>query len=171
MLKRYGLWLLVAVATLLLAVVAFKGWRVLNQPVLPAPALVGVAVDGRPVDLAQSRQRPGGKPVMVVFWATWCPECLAEQPAMQAISRDYEIIGVAWRSEDNEAVATHMALHELSYATLNDIDGTLAKQWGVRGVPAHFIVRPDGMTRFSVEGSRSEWTLRARLWWAATFAG
>jgi thiol-disulfide isomerase/thioredoxin len=171
MLKRYWRWLLVAAAALLLAVFTYKGWRVLSQPVMPAPALAGVAVDGRPVDLAQSRQRAGGKPVMVVFWATWCPECLAEQPTMQAISQDHEIIGVAWRSEDNETVATHMALHGLSYATLNDVDGTLAKQWGVRGVPAHFIVRPDGMTRFRVEGEHPEWTLRARLWWAATFAG
>ena len=171
MLKKYGSLAIAAAAALMFAVVAYKGWRVLSQPVLPAPTLTGVAVDGRQVDLAQSRQRADGKPVMVVFWATWCPECLAEQPAMQAISRDYEIIGVAWRSEDNDAVATHMALHELSYATLNDVDGALANQWGVRGVPAHFIVRPDGMTRFRVEGEHPEWTLRARLWWAGTFAG
>lgn len=171
MLKRHGRRLLVAVAALLLAVVAYKGWRILNQPVLPAPALVGTAVDGRPIDLAQSRQRPGGKPVMVVFWATWCPECRADQPAMQAISRDYEIIGVAWRSEGNDDVAAHMALHKFNYASLNDVDGALARQWGVRGVPAHFVVRPDGMTRFRVNGVHPEWTLRARLWWAATFSG
>lgn len=170
MLKSHGRWLLVAAGALLFAVIAYKGWRILNQPALPAPALAGVAVDGRPVDLALSA-RQGGKPVMVVFWATWCPDCLAEQEAVRSVSRDYEVIAVAWRSEGNDAVAAHMALHELSYATLNDMDGSLAKQWGVRGVPAHFIVRPDGMTRFRVDGERPEWALRARLWWAAAFEG
>jgi thiol-disulfide isomerase/thioredoxin len=169
MLKKYGRLLLAAAAALVLAGVAYKGWRILGQPVQPAPALAGIAVDGRPVDLVQSTQRTGGKPVMVVFWATWCPGCLEEQPIMKAIARDYEIIGVAWRSEDDASVATHMAFHGLSYATLNDVDGTLSKRWGVRGVPAHFIVRPDGMTRFRANGEYSEWALRTRLWWASTF--
>jgi thiol-disulfide isomerase/thioredoxin len=169
MLKRHGRWLLAGCA-LLLAIIGYKAWQVLDQPVLPAPALAGVAVDGRPVDLALST-RQGGKPVMVVFWATWCPDCLAEQDAIRAISRDYEVIGVAWRSEGNDAVAAHMKQHALTHPTLNDIDDSLSKAWEVRGVPAHFIVRPDGMTRFRVTGSLNEWKLRARLWWAATFAG
>lgn len=166
-----GRWrrLLVATAALLLALVAYKGWRVLNQPLLPAPALSGIAVDGRPIDLAQSRQSATGKPVMVLFWATWCPECLAEQPTMQAISRDYEIIGVAWRSEGNDAVAAHMRKYGLTYPTLNDVDGHIAQAWEVRGVPKHFIIRPDGMIRFSVSGSESQWKLRLRLWWVSIF--
>lgn len=168
MLKRGRRWLLVVVAVVL-AAVAIKVWRALDQPSTPAPKLVGTAVDGRTLDLAQSLKAAGDKPVMVVFWATWCPECLAEQDNIQSISRDYEVVAVAWRSEGNDAVTRHMTDNKLTYPTLSDESGTLAKAWGVIGVPTHYIVEPNGMTRFRVEGSRSEWKLRARLWWTSKF--
>lgn len=161
-------WLL-AGAALLLAAVAYKGWLALGQPLQSAPPLAGTAVDQRKVDLARSLDTAQGKPVLVVFWATWCPDCLAEQDNIQSLSRDYEVIAVAWRSEGDEAVAAHMQKYGLTYPSLNDVDGSLAKAWNLRGVPDHFIVRPDGQMRFRIEGSRSEWKLRARLWWAATF--
>jgi thiol-disulfide isomerase/thioredoxin len=170
MLKKHRQWLLAA-GMAVLAVAAYKAWQSLRQPMVAAPALSGTAVDQRKVDLARSLKASQGKPVMVVFWATWCPECLAEQDSVQAISRDYEVIAVAWRSEGDDAVAAHMGKHGLTYPTLNDLDGRVSKAWDVRGVPDHFIVQPDGMTRFRVEGSRSEWKLRARLWWASAFAG
>jgi thiol-disulfide isomerase/thioredoxin len=170
MLKHWRRWLVVVVAVLL-AATSIKIWRSLNQPTTMAPALKGVAVDGRVVDLARSLRSTGGKPVLVVFWATWCSDCLAEQRNIQSIARDYEVIAVAWRSEDNENVAAHMSKYGLSYPTLNDVDGVTAKAWDIMGVPDHFIVQPSGTTRFRVGGSHSEWKLRARLWWASQFPG
>lgn len=168
-LKHWRRWLVVVVALLLVAA-GFKVWRSLNQPTSQAPALTGVAVDGRAVDLAQSLRSATGKPVLVVFWATWCPDCLAEQDHIQSIAQDYEVVAVAWQSESNENVAAHMSRYRLTYPTLNDVDGAIAKTWGIMGVPDHFIVQPGGTTRFRIGGSHSEWKLRARLWWASRFS-
>jgi thiol-disulfide isomerase/thioredoxin len=168
MLRKHRRWLAGATAVAV-ALVAFKVWRTFHQLALPTPALVGVAVDGRPVDLAQSVQAANGKPVMVVFWATWCPECVAEEDEIRSIARDYEVLAVAWRSEGNKAIAKYMAEHKLGYPSLNDVDGKIAETWDIRGVPTHFIVGRDGKTRYRIDGSRSEWKQRARLWWASTF--
>lgn len=160
---------LVAGIVLLCAAVGYKAWHFLGQPLQPAPVLAGKAVDGRMLDLSQSLLAAKGRPVMVVFWATWCPDCLAEQDGIESISRDYDVIAVAWRSEGNDAVAAHMRKYGLTYPTLNDVDGRIADAWNVRGVPKHFIIRPDSQVRFSVSGREGQWKLRLRLWWASVF--
>ena len=64
---------------LLLSVVAC--WAHASGPVVgtPAPAALGMARDGDPVDLQQFR----GKIVVVTFWASWCTYCLKERVSGQ----------------------------------------------------------------------------------------
>ena len=49
-----------------------------GEKLMPAPAMVVQSVDGKTVDLQQQK----GKVVFINFWATWCPPCLAELPAV-----------------------------------------------------------------------------------------
>jgi len=48
---------------------------------LPAPAMIVHSLDGKAVDLQQQR----GKVVFINFWATWCPPCRAELPAINKL--------------------------------------------------------------------------------------
>jgi cytochrome c biogenesis protein CcmG, thiol:disulfide interchange protein DsbE len=62
----------------------------------PAPALVVQELNGKTFDLAALR----GHVVVVNFWATWCPPCRKEMPALSAFYRQYhsrgvEMIGIA----------------------------------------------------------------------------
>ncbi len=55
----------------------------------PAPALVAQELSGQTFDLAAQR----GKVVVINFWATWCPPCRKEMPALDAFYRKYHSQG------------------------------------------------------------------------------
>lgn len=165
MLKGWKKRVLEALAIIGVVVVA-QLWQSRGLPEGPAPALAGALIDGRMTSLDETLKAAAGKPVLVVFWATWCPVCKAEDGNIQSISRDRPVLSVAMQSE---GVAKHMAERGLTFPTLDDPGGALTTAWNVRGVPAHFVVDGAGNVRFRVVGYATEWGMRARLWWAERF--
>ncbi len=128
-----------------------------------APPLRGVTLAGQSYALSAHPQQP----VLVHFWATWCPVCRAEQGNIAAISADNpNVITVAMQSGKPEEVARHMHEQKIHFPVLNDADGGLSTAWGVHAVPASFIIAPDGKIRFVEIGYTTEIGLRLRLWWA-----
>lgn len=166
--QKWKKWALEALA-IVAVVVVIQWWQSSGLPEGPAPALAGTLLDGRPASLTDTLKAAGGKPVLVAFWATWCPVCKAEDGNIEAISRSHRVLSVAMQSEGADLVAKHMAERGLTFATINDPDGLLASGWKVRGVPAHFVVDGAGNVRFRVVGYATELGLRARLWWAERF--
>ncbi|MFP4323977.1 MAG: TlpA disulfide reductase family protein, partial [Anaerolineales bacterium] len=55
------------------------------RPGAPAPDFELMTLGGEPVSLAELR----GQAVVINLWATWCPPCRAEMPAMQRVYEDY----------------------------------------------------------------------------------
>ena len=104
--------------------------------------------------------------MLVHFWATWCPICRAEQGSIDALARDTPVITVAMQSGDRNAVVQHLRKEELNFPVLNDPDGVIAAQWGVRAVPASFIVDGAGQIRYVEVGYTTGIGLRLRLWLA-----
>jgi thiol-disulfide isomerase/thioredoxin len=164
-LKNWKKWVLEALA-IIAVVVAVTLWQTRGLPAGPAPSLAGTGIDGKPLDLAEVVRNADGKPSLVVFWATWCPVCKAEDGNIQSISADHPVLSVAMQSE---SVAKHLQERSLTFATIDDPDAALASAWNVRGVPSHFIVDGAGNVRFRVVGYATTWGLRARLWWAERF--
>lgn len=163
--KRWKRWMLEAVA-IIAVVVAVSLWQTRGLPEGPAPALAGLGIDGKPLALAKVVEAANGKPVLVAFWATWCPVCKAEDGNLQAISADHPVLTVAMQSEK---VAQHMQERGLTFAAIDDPQAALADAWNVRGVPAHFVIDGAGNVRFRVVGYATTLGLRARLWWAGRF--
>jgi len=147
---------------LLVLIFGIRAWQQSGTASGPAPALAGVQLDGQPVALAAF----AGQPVLVHFWATWCPICRAEQGSIDALARDVPVITVAMQSGDRDAVVQHLRKEELSFPVLNDPAGEIAAQWGVRAVPASFIVDGAGQIRFLEIGYTTGVGLRLRLWLA-----
>jgi len=150
--------LVVMVMTVSVAVNLYKTWNVERGP---APELLFAGIDGKPV-MAQ----PAGEPMLVHFWATWCPICSLEQNSIQSLSEDYPVVTVAMQSGNEEELSQFMQQEGLNFTVIADEYGEIAKQWSVRGVPANFIISADGNIRFVEVGYTTEIGLRARLWWA-----
>ncbi|HEY5994942.1 MAG TPA: protein disulfide oxidoreductase [Gallionellaceae bacterium] len=133
----------------------------------PAPALQGLMLSGQPYVLPAHP----GKPVLVHFWATWCPICRSEQDSIATLARnDPEVITVAMRSGPPEAVIRYMREQGIAFPVVNDADGALASAWGVHAVPASFIVDGAGKIRFIEVGYTTETGLRLRLWLAGMWS-
>jgi len=147
---------------LLVLILGIRAWQQSGTASGPAPALAGELLDGKPVALAAF----AGQPVLVHFWATWCPICRAEQGSIDALARDAPVITVAMQSGSREEVVQFLRKEALSFPVLNDPDGVLAAQWGVRAVPASFIVDGAGQIRFLEIGYTTGVGLRLRLWLA-----
>jgi thiol-disulfide isomerase/thioredoxin len=128
-----------------------------------APALQGVTLAGQPFKLPA---RPG-KPVLVHFWATWCPICRAEQGSISDIAHNHaDVITVAMQSGSTEEVSRHMREQGIDFPVVNDQDGIISSAWGVHAVPASFIIAPAGRIRFVEIGYTTGIGLRLRLWLA-----
>ena len=138
--------LLVLIGTIALAEPARKG--------LPFHGAVGDALiadftlqdlDGQPVSLGQFR---GKKPVLLVFWATWCPECKAASPAINAlqdgpIGEKMQILALDFR-ETRKKVAATVKSHGIRYPVLLDERGQVARAFGVVGIPTYILIGRDG---------------------------
>lgn len=103
-----------------------------------------------------------GRPLLLHFWATWCPVCRFEQDSIQSISKDYPVLSIASWSEDT---INYMQQNGLDFPALDDVEGEWAKQYGVKAVPTTFIIGPEGNIEFIESGFSSEIGLRLRLWW------
>lgn len=150
----------------LLVVVVIAGVRAWQQRDMvkgPAVPLYGELLDG------QQYMLPGksDKPVLVHFWATWCPICRAEQGSIESLHKDqYNVISVAMQSGNSKSVSGFMQAENLTFPVINDADGRLSASWGVHAVPASFIIDRDGKISFVEIGYTTGLGLRLRLWWA-----
>jgi thiol-disulfide isomerase/thioredoxin len=141
--------------------------RVLKLVGRPAPPIEGPDVDGRPVRLAGLR----GKVVLVTFWASWCPPCLAEFPRLNALAeayggRGFEVLGVDVDAHHQDVkdvkaalpVARHVLVHHgVTWPNLLDDGGGpgIARSYGIETVPANVLIGRDG-TVLGVEIGEAE---------------
>ena len=153
----------VSVLVFVIIVVGIRLWQHRDMPDGPAPALQGVTLASQPYTLPA---RPE-KPVLVHFWATWCPVCRAEQDSIAAIAQDHpNTITIAMQSGSSAEITRYMQEQKINFPVVNDTDGILSSTWGIRGVPTSFIIAPDGQIRFVEVGYTTGLGLRLRLWLA-----
>jgi len=119
-------------------------------------------MDGSRFELSQY----SGEPVLFHFWATWCPVCDLQKGSVESIAEDFPVVSIASWSEAKE-VNSYMQQNGLTFPVMLDEDGQLARSYGLKGVPASFILSPSGEIRFVESGYTTELGLRLRLWISA----
>ncbi len=166
---RRGRWLrwLIEVCVILAVVFAVNWYRTRDAASGPVPMVDGRLLDGSPVLLQSYR----GRPLLVHFWATWCPICRAEQATIKSLSEDHQVLTIVMQSGSAKELSAYVRQHELPYPVVNDQGGFIARRFGVTGVPASFIVDRNGKIRFVEVGYTTELGLRVRLWWAGFITG
>ncbi|MFO8155423.1 MAG: redoxin domain-containing protein [Pseudomonadota bacterium] len=152
----------VVIYGVLIAVVAtaISAWRMRDAASGTAPPLSGEDPWGDAVELAEH----AGEPVLIYFWATWCPVCKVEAPTINALDRDHNVITVASWSE-SAAVGAYVKESGFRPPVLVDHGERWAEAYGIQAVPAFFIVDGDGAIRFTTSGYTPGIGLRLRLWW------
>lgn len=93
-----------------------------------------------------------GKPLVLHFWATWCPTCKVEAANIESVSKNYNVLTIAVSSGSDEKVDAYMQEHELTFKVLNDTEGMWAKQFKVEAYPTTFIYDAKGELRFTEVG-------------------
>jgi cytochrome c biogenesis protein CcmG, thiol:disulfide interchange protein DsbE len=110
-----------------------------------APAFVAQELNGQTFDLAAQR----GKVVIVNFWATWCPPCRKEMPALDAFYRKYhgqglEMIGVSV-DRPHDGFEVHNVMQSFSYPAAISDDAKVNDFGTPSSVPVTFIVDRKGI--------------------------
>lgn len=110
-------------------------------------------LDGQTVKLSALR----GKPVLVNFWATWCPPCRAEMPYLQQVHEKWTTKGLVLLAidleEDTETIRKFMTELNLSMTVPLDTDGRVGKAYGITGIPETFLIDKDGIIRQKIIGA------------------
>ena len=103
------------------------------------------------------------KPLLLHFWATWCPTCRTEAPNIQTVSQKYELLSVAVKSGSNEKLKKYMRKNGLNFKVLNDENGKWAKQFKIKAFPTTFIYNKKHHLKFSEVGYTTTLGLIGRM--------
>lgn len=83
----------------------------------------------------------GKKPVLLVFWAAWCPLCKEQVPVINRIHRQgvVEVVAVNVKESPRKVKAAARSL-DIGYPVLLDSDGSVARKYKVPGVPVYIVI-------------------------------
>jgi cytochrome c biogenesis protein CcmG/thiol:disulfide interchange protein DsbE len=147
-----------AIAITVLVTASFLGlllWGMLNrEPITglsgvtrvnrPAPDFSLTTFEGDTISLADLR----GKPVIINFWASWCPPCRIEAPLIERTWRAYKDRGLMFLGiniqDRKEDALNYMQEFDITYPNGPDPAGEIAIDYGVSGLPVTFFINKKG---------------------------
>ncbi len=133
------------------------------RPGFLAPDFELPLLDGGTAKLSDYR----GHHVVLNFWATWCPPCRAEMPAIIKEYTRYKdkglIVLAIDQSEPEEKVRAFRDAYGMPFPILLDKSMRVADMYRIRSLPTTYFITPDGTIIDKVEGMMTKAMVRARF--------
>ncbi len=155
-------WFKEALVTLVLLAVALNLISYMRSPAKrgdPLPELQLSLLNGSSFNTDINRSRP----LLVHFWATWCPTCKLEAGAIELISHHFDVLTIAVKSGSNTELERYMYENGYTFAVVNDHDGALAERFNIAAYPSTLMYDPSGFLRFGEVGYTSTPGLYLRM--------
>jgi thiol-disulfide isomerase/thioredoxin len=131
-----------------------------------APALPRETLVGGPLTLHGLLAGAGGKPALVVFWASWCDGCGEEAPAIERFATSAagrgRIVGVDWSDARSGAIG-FIRHHRWTFPNLRDAEGLVGDSYRLTVLPTTFVLDGRGRIRAMLRGPQSVASLRRAL--------
>ncbi len=135
-----------------------------EQPAAPSRTLPVLGTEGKQSALADYK----GKVVVLNFWASWCTPCRTEAPELEKAQKQLQssgqgtVLGVAYQDapKDSEKFIDEFGI---TYPSLRDVGGKLAKDYGTRALPETFVINPQGKVVALSRGTVSQQFLDAAI--------
>lgn len=108
------------------------------------------------------------KPILVNFWATSCPSCIAKMPAMAHLKTElgdrFEIISISMDYDPANQVDAFVRANPYPFNFIKDTDGALSKAFGdIKLTPTTFLIAPNGNIVYRKIGDSDFEFLRNRI--------
>lgn len=145
---------------------ATQGLAPAPQQGFPAPDFELKTFEGETVKLSDLR----GQAVLVNLWATWCPPCRAEMPAIEKVYNEYKdqgfvVLAVNMTYQDTFSnIAPFLDEYGLTFPVLLDQSGVVGSAYQLRSLPSSYFIDREGIIReVVIGGPMAEALLRTRV--------
>lgn len=153
--KRRTMALVTAITAMLVLALALRPGGAADREIVPgmaAPDFSLSTLDGKQLSLGDLR----GKYVVLNFWATWCPPCRAEMPALQAAYEQYRdqglvVVGVNL-DESPVAIASFTEKIGIGFPIVLDRGLKVTERYRILPLPTTFFIGPDGVVQDRWQG-------------------
>src|SRR5580765_1602124 len=132
----------------------------INKPV-PVFSLPQLREPGKQLGSADMK----GKVWLLNVWASWCATCQYEHPVLNELAKQsvVPIIGLNWKNRPEDANAWLAKFGDPYQASVSDLEGRVAIDFGVYGAPETFVIDKAGMIRYKHTGNISVELMRDTL--------
>lgn len=127
-----------------------------------APDFTVEDAEGNPVKLSELF----GKPIVLNFWASWCPPCKSEMPDFQTVYEElgeqiqFVMVDLVGGRETRESGEAYVAEQNFTFPVYYDMEGEAATTYYVQSIPTSYFINAEGYLVTYAQGMIDEETLR-----------
>lgn len=132
---------------------------------VPAPDFTVLDAEGNEVKLSSLF----GKPIVLNFWASWCPPCKSEMPHFEAVYQElgdevtFVMVDLVNSRETADAGKAYIAEHGYTFPVYFDKDQGAAATYGISSIPTTYFINSEGYIVAGANRALSEDNLRAGI--------